>query len=91
MECQELITYLSDYIDNRLDEALTRAAQEHLATCQNCHVVLDSTQKTILLYRQRGQQTGLSARRHAALYDQLAATLAGRSDDCEPGNSADSV
>ncbi len=71
MECQDLIKYLSDYIDNRLDEALTHAAQEHLATCSNCHIVLDSTQKTILLYRQRDQQNGLTTRRYQTLYDQL--------------------
>lgn len=76
MECQDLIKYLSDYIDNRLDEALTRAAQEHLATCANCHVVLDSTQKTILLYRQSDQQNGLTTRHYQSLYDQLAQAFA---------------
>jgi len=49
MQCAELVSYLSDYIDNNLSEELTREAQEHLATCQNCHIVLDSTQRTILL------------------------------------------
>jgi len=62
MQCAELVSYLSDYIDNNLSEELTREAQEHLATCQNCHIVLDSTQRTILLYRQRGQRAGLSPR-----------------------------
>ncbi|MCB9450131.1 MAG: zf-HC2 domain-containing protein [Anaerolineaceae bacterium] len=78
MECQELIKYLSDYIDNRLDEDLTRAAQEHLATCHNCHVVLDSTQKTILLYRQYGQETGMTQKRHESLYNQIAAAFSKR-------------
>jgi anti-sigma factor RsiW len=81
VDCQDLIKYLSDYIDNRLDEDLTRAAQEHLATCANCHVVLDSTQKTILLYRQRGQQTGMTARRHETLYTQLAQVFAERPEE----------
>jgi len=84
MECVELIRYLSDYIDHNLDEALMAAAREHLATCHNCHVVLDSTQQTILLYRERGKQIGMKAARQQALYTQLASVLAGRADDCEP-------
>ncbi len=57
MQCEELISYLSDYIDHNLDEALAKEAEEHLATCHNCRVVLDTTQKTLLLYRQHGQVT----------------------------------
>ena len=52
MECNELVQYLSDYIDQNLEEDLVEAAQEHLATCENCRVVLDTTQKTIFLKRQ---------------------------------------
>lgn len=84
MDCKTLIQYLSDYIDGSLNETLAEAARDHLATCRNCHVVLDSTRQTIRLYRQRGQQVGLSVHRHQALYDQLAQALAGRADDCEP-------
>lgn len=52
MTCQELVGYLSDYIDRNLDEALAREAAEHLASCDKCHVVLDTTRATISLYRQ---------------------------------------
>lgn len=84
MDCQTLIRYLSDYLDNNLSAELTAEARDHLATCRNCHVVLDSTQQTILLYQQRGQQQGLPPRRHAALYDQLAQALTKRPpEDCE--------
>lgn len=57
MNCNELLQYLSDYIDQNLDEELTAEAQEHLATCQNCRVVLDTTQQTIFLFREQGQRT----------------------------------
>ncbi len=84
MDCQTLISYLSDYLDNNLSAELTAEAREHLATCRNCHVVLDTTQQTIRLYRQRGQRQGLPPRRHAALFDQLAQALASRpAEDCE--------
>lgn len=35
MTCEELLQYLSDYIDQNLDEELTAAAQAHLATCHH--------------------------------------------------------
>lgn len=71
LRCDELIHYLSDYIDNNLSEDLTAAAREHLATCRNCRVVLDSTQKTILLFREQGQHQEIPAERQQALYAQL--------------------
>jgi len=68
--CDALLEYLSEYIDNNLDEELTALAQEHLATCPNCRVVLDTTQQTILLYRQHGKRT-IPAERRQRLFTQL--------------------
>ena len=70
MKCEELLQYLSDYIDQNLDEELTAEAQEHLATCHNCRVVLDSTQQTIFLFREQGKQT-IPAQRRERLFTQL--------------------
>lgn len=70
MKCEDLLTYLSDYIDQNLDEELVAAAQEHLATCQNCRVVLDTTQRTIILFRQQNKQT-IPAERKRPLFDKL--------------------
>jgi predicted anti-sigma-YlaC factor YlaD len=70
MKCEELITYLSDYIDQNLSDELRADAQEHLSTCQNCRVVLDTTQKMIFLYRQNGKQ-GIPAGRRKDLFLRL--------------------
>ncbi|MCA9919171.1 MAG: zf-HC2 domain-containing protein [Anaerolineales bacterium] len=70
MKCEELLQYLSDYIDQELDEELISEAQEHLATCHNCRVVLDSTQQTIFLFREQGKRT-ISAQSRSRLFDQL--------------------
>lgn len=70
MKCDELLDYLSDYIDRDLDEELTAEAQEHLATCQNCRVVLDTTQQTIFLFREQGRRA-IPAERRQRLFDQL--------------------
>lgn len=52
MNCEELVRYLSDYIDRNLSEELEAEARAHLASCPNCHVVLNTTQKTITLFRE---------------------------------------
>ncbi len=84
MKCADVVKYLSDYLDGNLSDELVAEARAHVATCKNCHVVLDSTQRTILLYRERGRTAGLPPKRHAALYAQLEAAMVGRSDDdCE--------
>jgi predicted anti-sigma-YlaC factor YlaD len=68
--CEDLLQYLSDYIDNDLDEELSAVAQSHLASCHNCRVVLDSTQQTIFLFREQGKRT-IPAERRKRLFDQL--------------------
>jgi len=80
MECNELVQYLSDYIDQNLEEDLVEAAQEHLATCENCRVVLDTTQKTIFLYRDKGKRT-IPAERRQRLFDQLQQTFLNKEQD----------
>jgi anti-sigma factor RsiW len=70
MKCEDLLHYLSDYIDQDLDEELTAEAQAHLASCQNCSVVLDTTKRTISLFRHHGKQT-IPAYRKRSLFDKL--------------------
>ena len=70
MKCEQLVQYLSDYIDQNLDEELVAEAQEHLATCHNCQVVLDTTQQTIFLFREQGKRT-IPAQRRQRLFNQL--------------------
>ena len=68
--CEDLLQYLSDYIDNDLDEELTAVAKDHLASCHDCRVVLDSTQQTIFLFREQGKRT-IPAERRQRLFSQL--------------------
>lgn len=77
MKCEELVRYLSDYIDQGLDEELRADAQEHLAVCHNCRVVLDTTQQMIFLYRQTGRQS-IPAERRGALFRRLQVAFARR-------------
>jgi len=70
MTCDELVSYLSDYLDQDLDEDLTTAAQQHLASCQNCRVVLQTTQRVIQL-GQAQYQVGIPTARRDRLFTRL--------------------
>jgi anti-sigma factor RsiW len=74
--CEDLVTHLSDYLDGELGDELAQAARRHLANCENCRVVLDSTRKTILLYRKQGQVTQIPSGRKNGLYSRIAAAFA---------------
>jgi anti-sigma factor RsiW len=80
MNCEQLVRYLSDYIDRDLSEELTEEARQHLATCRNCHIVLDTTRQTILLCREAGRQ-GIPVERRADLFARLQKALA-EGEDC---------
>ncbi len=77
MDCQTLISYLSDYIDRELNEALAADAREHLATCPNCSIVLDSTQKMILMSKLTGQ-VAIPKTRRAKLWSEIEAAFSER-------------
>ncbi len=49
--CRELLGQLSDYLDGELEEAICAELEAHLAQCPDCRVMVDTTRKTITLYR----------------------------------------
>lgn len=77
MTCEQLLQYLSDYIDNDLDETLTAAAQDHLATCPNCRVVLDTTLQSIFLVHTYGTRT-IPKERKARLWQEIETAFDGK-------------
>ena len=45
--CEELLFSLSAYIDGELNSELCQELEKHLAGCDNCRVVLNTTRRTI--------------------------------------------
>jgi len=45
--CKELLGSLSAYIDGDLSPALCEELEKHLAGCNDCQVVLNTTKRTI--------------------------------------------
>jgi anti-sigma factor RsiW len=55
--CRELLAQLSEYIDGDLEGALCQEIEHHLASCHDCQVLVDTTRKTVALYRRHHRQT----------------------------------
>lgn len=45
--CANLLGSLSEYIDGALSPELCRELEKHLAGCEDCRVVLNTTRRTI--------------------------------------------
>jgi len=45
--CEELLGSLSAYLDGELNPELCQELEKHLAGCDNCRVVLNTTRRTI--------------------------------------------
>jgi anti-sigma factor RsiW len=54
-ECRSLLAHLSDYLDGDLEEAICDQIEAHVAECDDCSLMLDTTRKTLVLYRKLGR------------------------------------
>ena len=51
LTCKEFMQELSDYLDETVDVELRRRIEVHITECPNCFVILDTTRKTIQVYK----------------------------------------
>lgn len=51
LTCKEFLQELADYLDSTVDAELRRKLEAHISECPNCFVILDTTQKTIKVYK----------------------------------------
>jgi len=51
LTCEEFLRELADYLDARVDAELCRKLEAHIGNCSKCFVILDTTQRTIRLYK----------------------------------------
>jgi anti-sigma factor RsiW len=50
-QCTDLLRQMGAYIEGDLPENICRELEAHMAACQNCRVVLNTTRRTIELYQ----------------------------------------
>ncbi len=51
MTCTDFLAKLTDFFDGTVPTELMAEVQQHISECKHCEVVLDSTTKTINIYR----------------------------------------
>lgn len=51
MTCSEFLAQLDDLIDNNVTVPVRAQLEEHLRGCEHCVVTLNTTRKTIEIYR----------------------------------------
>ena len=51
MTCTDFLAKLTDFFDGNVPPKLMAEVEQHIAECKHCEVVLDSTTKTINIYR----------------------------------------
>ena len=52
MTCSEFLAELDDFIDNAVAPTLRADLELHLRECEHCVITLNTTRKTIEIYRQ---------------------------------------
>ncbi len=50
MNCKKVILELTSYLDGVLDASVRIDLEQHLARCEDCRVVVDTTRKTIQIF-----------------------------------------
>jgi anti-sigma factor RsiW len=50
LNCKGLIVELTEYLDGALDSSVRMELEQHLAKCQNCRIVVNTTRKTIEIF-----------------------------------------
>jgi len=51
LTCKEFLQELTDYLDSAVDAELRVKLERHINECPNCFVILDTTQRTIKVYK----------------------------------------
>lgn len=51
LTCKDFLNELNEFLDESVEPEIRHKLQEHVNECPNCWVVLDTTKRTIQVYR----------------------------------------
>jgi hypothetical protein len=57
LTCKQFLQELNDFLDPNTDPDMKRRLQAHVTECPNCFVIVDTTQKTLQVYKGVEPQT----------------------------------
>lgn len=76
LTCKDFLNELNDYLDETCGVELRRQLEQHVSECPNCWVVVDTTKKTLSVYKGMEPQVvpeDIKHRLMEALYRKMAA------------------
>jgi hypothetical protein len=76
LTCKQFLQELNDYLDPSTDPAMKCHLEKHVNECPNCFVIVDTTKKTMQIYKGLEPQTipeNVKARLWKALEKKMAA------------------
>jgi anti-sigma factor RsiW len=81
--CKDFLRELGEFLDQSLDPATRLELERHVNECPNCWVVLDTTKKTIQVYK--GQEPkAIPAEIHNRLMEALRKKMAAKRCGSQP-------
>ncbi len=51
LTCNQFLDELSEYLDESVQGELRQELEKHVSECPNCWVMVDTTQKTVKIYK----------------------------------------
>lgn len=71
LSCKKLLASIGDFVEGDLNPALCQEIERHIATCENCRVVVDTLTKTVYLYHASAQETEVPSGVRGRLFETL--------------------
>jgi hypothetical protein len=69
--CKDMVKNLNTYIDGDLDDVLCSEIEDHISSCSNCQIVVNTLKKTIQIYQSDGRETKLPTDMRKRLFSSL--------------------
>lgn len=57
LTCRQFLQELNDYLDPSADQEMKQRLEAHVTQCPNCFVIVDTTKKTLMVYKGVEPQT----------------------------------
>ena len=51
LTCKDFLQELNEYLDDSTDPGTKQQWQRHVDECPNCHVIVDTTKRTLAVYK----------------------------------------
>ncbi len=51
LTCKDFLNELSEFLDDSVDREIREKLQKHVTECPNCWVILNTTERTIKVYK----------------------------------------